>query len=136
GETAAARRACADELGLATAEVRAARAEARGRGAGVRGSFDLVTARACAALPVLAEYALPLLAVNGTLVAWKGSIADDEMRAGAAAAGLLGGGAPVVEPAGRDELGDHRFVLIRKERPTPEGYPRRPGVPARRPLPG
>jgi 16S rRNA (guanine527-N7)-methyltransferase len=126
-------RSFVEALGLANVEVLADRAELLGRGP-YRESFDLVTARACAALPVLAEYALPLLRVGGTLIAWKGPISADELGAGAAASKLLGGGTPEERPTGAPVLGDHRFVLVGKERPTPSGWPRRPGEPARRPL--
>ena len=54
------------------------------------GAHDLVTARALAALPVLCEYAAPLLAEGGVLVAWKGEVAADEAQAGARAAAELG----------------------------------------------
>lgn len=121
-------------LGLSSVEVVAERAEVLGRHPDHREAYDLVVARACAALPVLAEYALPLLRVGGTLLAWKGRITDDELRAGAAAAAMLGGGPALVEPAGVAGLGDHRFVVVRKERSTPDRYPRRPGEPGRRPL--
>jgi 16S rRNA (guanine527-N7)-methyltransferase len=115
------------------ATVIAERAELLGRGE-ARASFDLVTARACAALPVLVEYALPLLREGGRLLAWKGPISEDELAGGEVAAALLGGGRPVVRPTGIEALGDHRFVIIAKERSTPERYPRRPGQPSRRPL--
>lgn len=124
----------AETLGLSNVTVVAERAETLGRDPAHRERHDLVTARACAALPVLAEYALPLLRVGGSLLAWKGALADDELRAGGAAASTLGGSAPEVEPSGIDALGDHRFVLIRKVGRTPVRYPRRPGLPARVPL--
>lgn len=133
GKKADALRSFVAALGLANVEVLADRAEDLGRGP-ARESFDLVTARACAALPVLAEYALPLLRVDGTLIAWKGPISPDELAAGAIAAGLLGGGRPEVRSTGVPALGDHRFVGIRKLRPTPARWPRRPGEPGRRPL--
>ena len=133
GKKASALRGFVDALGLANVEVLAERAETLGRGPS-RESFDLVTARACAALPVLAEYALPLLRVGGTLVAWKGDMSAEERTGGAGAARSLGGGAPEVRPTGIDALGDHRFVLIEKLRPTAARWPRRPGEPARRPL--
>jgi 16S rRNA (guanine527-N7)-methyltransferase len=127
-------RAFVEALGLANVEVLDERAEVLGRDASHRGGYAVVTARACAALPVLAEYALPLLAAGGTLVAWKGPIDDDELRDGAAAAGVLGGGTPSVRDSGLAELGDHTFVTIAKVAPTPDRYPRRPGEPGRRPL--
>jgi 16S rRNA (guanine527-N7)-methyltransferase len=121
-------------LGVDNVEVVAERAEILGQDRRHREAHDLVTARACAALPVLAEYALPLLAVGGALVAWKGAISADELGAGGAAAAACGGGAPSVLPSAFDELGEHRFVVIAKERPTPPRYPRRPGEPGRHPL--
>jgi 16S rRNA (guanine527-N7)-methyltransferase len=121
-------------LAVGNVDVVAERAEILGRDAAQREAYDVVAARACAPLPVLAEYALPLLATGGALVAWKGRIADDELRSGSAAAAACGGGAPSVLPAGFAELGDHRLVVIPKRAPTPDRFPRRPGEPARRPL--
>jgi 16S rRNA (guanine527-N7)-methyltransferase len=126
-------RSFAEALGLTNVEVLDERAELLGRSPS-RESFDLVTARACAALPVLAEYALPLLRVGGMLLAWKGPISGDELADGAAASELLGGVVPEVRLTGIASLGDHRFVLVSKFRPTPARWPRRPGEPARRPL--
>ena len=77
---------------------------------------------------------MPLLAIGGTLVAWKGPISADELRAGERSAAALGGSTPLVLPSGYDELGEHRFVVIAKDRPTPARYPRRPGEPGRHPL--
>jgi 16S rRNA (guanine527-N7)-methyltransferase len=134
GKKADALRSFVSALGLTGVQVLAERAEAIGRDPAHRGGHDLVTARACAALPVVAELALPLLRKGGTLIAWKGPIADAELRSGAAAARILGGSAPEAVASGFDELGDHRFVVVRKLAPTPSAYPRRPGVPARRPL--
>ena len=105
-----------------------------GRDAAYREQLDLVAARACAPLPVLVEYALPLIRIGGALVAWKGAVPPDELRAGRAAAAQLGGGEPEVQPAGIAALGDHSFVVVAKLRPTPDRFPRRPGQPAKRPL--
>ena len=126
-------RAIATSLDLANVQVVADRAELLGRGPG-RDSFDVVAARACAALPALVELALPLLRVGGTLLAWKGPISDEELAAGGRASALIGGSEPAVQAAGIPGLGDHRFVLVTKLEPTPERYPRRPGQPVRRPL--
>jgi 16S rRNA (guanine527-N7)-methyltransferase len=134
GKKADALRGFVDALGISNAEVIAARAEDLGRDPAHRERYDVVTARACASLPVLVEYALPLLSVGGTLLAWKGPIAADELDAGARASAELGGSAPDVRPSGVDVLGEHRFVLVSKAQPTPSRYPRRPGEPARRPL--
>src|SRR6185295_3844907 len=72
--------------GLVNVEVVHARAEEWADGFG---ACDLVTARALAALPVVCEYAAPLLAAGGVLVAWKGEASADEAQAGAAAAADL-----------------------------------------------
>ena len=127
-------RSFVDALGLSSVHVIAERAEVLGRDPAHRESYDLVTARACAPLPVLVEYALPLLRMGGQLVAWKGPIDDEELRAGGAASAACGGGEPSVRASGVEELGDHRFVLVAKRAPTPSRYPRRPGEPGRRPL--
>ena len=127
-------RSFADALALPNVEVVAERAEDLGRDPGHRERYDLVTARACAALPVLLEYALPLLAVGGSLVAWKGLLGDEELRTGRAAAAQLGGGEPEVAPTGMRSLGEHRFVKVRKVKATGSRFPRRPGEPSRRPL--
>lgn len=123
-----------DALGLDNVTVIAERAEVLGRDPDHRERYDVVTARACAALPVLVELALPLVRWGGALLAWKGSLSGDELRAGEAAATLLGGGAAEGRATGLAALGDHRFVLVSKTGPTPDRYPRRAGEAARRPI--
>jgi 16S rRNA (guanine527-N7)-methyltransferase len=116
------------------AQAVAARAEEWGAGAG-RGAYDVVTARAVASLPVLAEYAAPLLGEGGLLIAWKGARDDAEERSGAIAAeqvGLAVQGVIQVVPFPRAR-GRHLHVYS-KVSPTPERFPRRPGVARRRPL--
>jgi 16S rRNA (guanine527-N7)-methyltransferase len=134
GRKADAMRGFVEALGMGNVAVLAERAESLGRDAAQRERFDLVTARACAPLPVLVEYALPLVRLGGALVAWKGAVSADELRAGRAAAAQLGGGGPDVQSAGIAALGDHSFAIVAKLRPTPDRFPRRPGEPARRPL--
>jgi 16S rRNA (guanine527-N7)-methyltransferase len=118
--------------GLANAEVVHARAEEWPAGAG---AHDVVTARALAALPVLCEYAAPLLADGGVLVAWKGRVEPSEAASGAAAAAVLGL-APVevrdVHPY--PEVERRTLHVFRKIAPTPERFPRRPGMAVKRPL--
>jgi 16S rRNA (guanine527-N7)-methyltransferase len=131
GKKADALRTFVDALRMTNVTVVAERAELLGRGP-AREASDIVTARACAALPVLAEYALPLVRVGGSLLAWKGPISREELEAGDAASALLGGGPTEVWPS---VVAGHSFVLVPKVGSTPERYPRRPGLPARRPLP-
>lgn len=134
GRKADAMRGFVAALGLDNVTVVAERAEILGRDPDHRERYDVVTARACAALPVLAELALPLLRLGGALLGWKGSLSGEELHAGEAAATLLGGAAPEVRATGLAALGDHRFVLVRKVESTPARYPRRPGEPMRKPL--
>jgi 16S rRNA (guanine527-N7)-methyltransferase len=124
-------RAAAD-AGVGNVEVVHARAEDWPAGIG---SNDLVTARALAALPVLCEYAAPLLVDGGTFVAWKGSVTPDEASDGAAAAALLG--LTRVEVCGVTPYAgarDHTLHVFRKVAPTPARFPRRPGIATKRPL--
>jgi 16S rRNA (guanine527-N7)-methyltransferase len=119
------------ELRLANVEVLAARAEDLGHDPAHRAGYDAVTAQAVAPLRVLVEYALPLLRLGGVAVLPKGRGAPDEVRAAARALGTLGGEAAVhAPPAGLCSP----IVLVRKIAPTPDSYPRRAGVPQRRPL--
>jgi len=112
-------------LGLGNADVVHARAEALGRMPAHRERYDAATARAVASLPVLAELALPLVRVGGLAVFLKGPHGEGEMSAAAGVVQLLGG---VAEARA---LG---MIVVRKVAPTPPPYPRRPGLPGRRPL--
>ena len=104
---------------------------------GGREAYDAVTARAVASLPVLVEYAAPLLRPSGVLVAWKGVCAADEQRLGSGAADEVG---LALEDVLRVEpfpgARDRRLYVFRKVAPTPERFPRRPGMAAKRPLGG
>ena len=97
--------------------------------------FDVVTARALAALPVLCEYAAPLLREGGSLVAWKGAVDGSEEADGLHAAEVLGLTREEVRSV-EPYRGSKRRTLhvFRKVARTPEGYPRRPGMAAKRPL--
>ncbi len=102
---------------------------------GGHGRHDVVTARALAALPVVAEYAAPLLAPAGLLVAWKGTVDEPEAADGAAAAAELGLGVPEMVavqpfPAARERT----LYLYLKVGSTPNRYPRRAGMASKRPL--
>jgi len=98
-------------------------------------AYDAVTVRAVAPLPVLVEYAAPLLRLGGALVAWKGARDSDEEEAGVQAAGMVG-----LEPAEVRRVEpfrgarDRHLHLFVKTEPTPERYPRRPGIARKRPL--
>lgn len=123
------------ELGLDDTQVVTARAEDAGRDAALRASFDLVVARALAAMPVLVEYALPLLREGGVLAAPKGSRALDELHEAQAAISALGGEVlppqPLPLPA---DAPPQLVLLVRRVGPVDARYPRRAGMPAKRPL--
>jgi 16S rRNA (guanine527-N7)-methyltransferase len=125
-------RRTAAAMGLANAAVVVARAEAWPEGVG---GHDVVTARALAPLNVLAEYAAPLLREGGALVAWKGRRDAEEERDGAAAAARLGLAVEEVRPVRPWAAAQARHLhVLRKVAPTPEGFPRRPGMARKRPL--
>jgi 16S rRNA (guanine527-N7)-methyltransferase len=117
---------------LTNVEVVNARAEAWSAGLGRN---DLVTARALAPLPVVVEYAAPLLLVGGTLVAWRGRRDAHEEAAAARASSELGL-SPVPPLAVHPYSGArHRHLhVMTKVAPTPDRFPRRPGVARKRPL--
>lgn len=120
------------ELGIGNADVVQARAEAWPEGLE---AHDLVTARALASLPVLVEYAAPLLEVGGHLVAWKGKPEPSEDADGRAAAATLGMSAPEsVEVTPLTRALSRRLYVSSKVMSTPAGYPRRPGMARKRPL--
>src|SRR5579859_8245004 len=123
--------ACA-ALGLRDVEVIARRAEDLGRDPNYRERFDVAVARALAPMPVLAELCLPLVRVGGRLLAQKTEAEDlDSARhAIEVLGGSLAGAAAA--PSGARLKGT--VVIVEKIRPTPDTYPRRPGVPARKPL--
>jgi 16S rRNA (guanine527-N7)-methyltransferase len=124
--------ATAAACGLANAEAVWARAEAWEAG---RGICDAVTARALASLPVLCEYAAPLLREGGVLVCWKGDVDALEAADGRAAAAMLGLSEPEVRPV-RPYPGSRNRTLwvFRRVEPLPPGFPRREGMAAKRPL--
>ncbi len=123
------------ELGLSGVDVVRGRAEEVGREPGLRESFDAALARAVAALPVLVEYALPLVRVGGVFVAQKGSELEDEVEAARGAITLLGGELAEIRAVDVPGLDAPRhLVVVAKVAPTPDRYPRRPGIPAKRPL--
>lgn len=123
------------EIQLANAFTIHGRAEEVGHQPRYRDSFDVVTARAVASLPVLLELGVPLLRIGGHLLFPKGAGISDELDAAGRAAGILG--AEVTSSAFLPDAGstiDTRLVIARKLSPTPHAYPRRTGVPAKDPL--
>lgn len=123
------------ELELDGVAVVNGRAEEVAHDAAHRGAYVLALARAVAPLPVLVELALPFLRVGGYLAAPKGSAAARELREAANALHICGGEVAAIQPLRVSGEGPApTLVLIRKSGETPGRYPRRPGMPAKRPL--
>lgn len=100
-----------------------------------RDSFDLVTARAVAALPVVAEYAAPLLRLGGMALAWRGRRDSGDEAAAARAAPALG--LALLDPIHVEPYpgAAHRHLQhLVKVAETPPRFPRRPGMARKRPL--
>lgn len=110
------------------------RAEEAGRQKGLREGFEIVTARAVAALPVLCEYCLPLVKPGGTFAALKSRGVQEEIKEAERAVSLLGGEMEQVRcfqlPGGEERA----FVLIKKISQTPPKYPRPSAKMAKNPL--
>ena len=102
---------------------------------GGAGAYDAVTVRAVGALPLLLEYAAPLLRVGGVLVAWKGGRDAAEEQAAELACELLGMALRGVERVVPFEDAQNRHLHVyEKAGETPDGFPRRPGMARKRPL--
>jgi len=122
------------DLGLLDVEVVALRAEIAGRDPSYRDAYDWATARALGILPVVIELCAPFLAPGGLLVAQRsGDLDGDLVHAAPAFKALhLWSRTPIyLELPG---LWGHGLVVGEKYAPTPEAYPRRPGLPRKRPL--
>ena len=121
-------------LGLPRVRVIQERAETVGQDPKLRGTFQVVTARAVAPLNILLELTLPLLCVGGELLAFKGQRAKEEVEEASTAARILG----AAELTLRQNLAglhtDSALVSARKIRHTPSSYPRLPGTPKKCPL--
>jgi 16S rRNA (guanine527-N7)-methyltransferase len=126
--------ALAAAAGVDNARPISARVEDWARGDGAR-AYDVVTARALAPLPVVVEYAAPLLRAGGMLVAWRGSRdpgAERDARRAAQIVGLAPAEVLSVTPfEGARNLHLHPYEKVA---PTPDGFPRRAGMAAKRPL--
>ena len=127
-------REAADRMGLANVTVVCERSEDWASSGG-REAYDAVTARAVGSLATLAELASPLLRRGGVLVAWKGARSDQEEGELARAAAPLAM-KPIEIRSVRPYSGsrDRHIHLLRKNGPTPNGLPRRPGMAAKRPF--
>ena len=124
----------AEELGLSGVHFYHGRAEDFAQDKAFRAQFDIVTARAVARMQVLSELTIPYLKVGGQLLALKASNAPEELEEAKNALNLL---FSKVEDNLQYELpnGDPRYItLVEKKKETPNKYPRKAGMPNKRPL--
>lgn len=113
-----------------------ARVEELGQDPAHREQYDVATARAVAELSVLAEYLLPLCRIGGVMIAPKGLKARAEVQAAERAIDTLGGRVIEMRRVNLPGLEETRYlIVVEKITSTPSRYPRRPGIPSKRPLP-
>jgi 16S rRNA (guanine527-N7)-methyltransferase len=124
-----------ERLGLREITVLQQRVEQVGQTSAYRESYDWALGRAVADMPVLAEYLLPLVKVGGRMLAMKGESGPAEAQAAEHAMHLLGGRLGQLVPVTLPGVAEQRYlVVVDKRAATPPKYPRRVGVPAKKPL--
>ena len=123
------------ELGLEGVRCYHDRAETFGQNPDHRAAYDIVTARAVARMSVLSELCVPLVKKGGYFVAMKAASSQEELDDAKAAIATLGG--KVEEDCAFElpkEEGERHIILIKKTKETPKKYPRKPGIPNKKPL--
>lgn len=122
-------------MGIKGVKFNNGRAEELGQDGEHREKYDLAVARAVANMPVLAEYLLPLVSVGGRVIAQKGDTGPAEVQKADYAIHLLGGRLKQIKPITLPEIVEDRYlVVIDKVAATHAKYPRRVGIPSKRPL--
>ena len=124
-----------NQLKLAEIQAVHSRVEEFGQNKKYRENFDCATSRAVANLSTLAEYLIPLIKINGMCISMKGSDVKEEIQQSERAISLLGGKIEEVEEfqLPKSDM-DRNIIIIRKTKPTPPKYPRKPGTPAKEPI--
>lgn len=125
----------AERIGLRNVEAVHARAEDLSRDAAYRETFDACVSRAVSRLPVLCEYCLPFVKTGGFFISYKGSAYEEEIRESVNALGILGGKVARTDAEVMKEQGlDHAVIYIQKTKKTPAIYPRKAGMPGKKPI--
>lgn len=113
----------------------AGRAEELGQNSSYREQYDLCVTRAVAEINLLSEYTLPFVKVGGKCIPYKSLQINDEIKNGNNAISILGGEIDKVVEIDIDGTDYYRnLLLINKIKNTPSKYPRRPGIPKKKPL--
>jgi len=124
-----------NKLNLKNIEIVHARAEEFGQNKKYRESFDFATSRAVANLSTLSEYLIPLVKVNGKVISMKAAEAQQEINDAKKAIEILGGKIEKIEEFNLPQSDIGRTVIvIKKEKQTPNKYPRKPGTPSKEPI--
>ena len=124
-----------EKLGLDNVEIMVGRAEEVAHLDDYREKFDIVLSRAVARLPTLVELTLPFCKIGGSFIAQKKGRIEPETQQATRAIDTLGGRLREMKRVKLDELSDERWlIIIEKVSATPIQYPRRAGVPAKRPI--
>ena len=122
-------------LGLDGVDFVQSRAENCGNNVQHRERYDWAIARAVAILPVLLEYLLPFIKLGGSAIVQKGETGPAEAHSAEKALSVLGGEIKQVLPVELPRVAEPRYlIVVDKIACTPEKYPRKPGIPAKRPL--
>lgn len=124
-----------NKLQLKNVEIIHARAEEFGQNKKYRESFDVATSRAVANLSTLSEYLIPLVKVGGKVISMKAADAGQEINDAKKAIEVLGGVIEKIDEFNLPQSDIGRTVItIRKEKVTPNKYPRKPGTPSKEPI--
>lgn len=124
-----------EEMNFQQVKILNGRAETFGKGADHRERYDIAISRAVAHLNVLSEYCLPLVRVGGLFVAQKGRSYKKETEKSFKTIQVLGGEIIGAEKVRIPFINQERYLLvIRKIKETPSKYPRKEGLPQKRPL--
>ena len=124
-----------NQLNLKNIQIVHARAEEFGQNKKYRESFDVATSRAVANLSTLSEYLIPLVKVDGKVISMKASEAQEEINEAKKAIEILGGQIEKTDEFNLPQSDIGRTVItIKKEKQTPNKYPRKPGTPSKEPI--
>ena len=123
------------ELGLTDIQTVHARAEDLAHDPEYREQYDYCVSRAVANLSSLSEYCLPFVRIGGSFISYKSGEIEEELAAAKKAIFLLGGQFEQVIPFQLEGTDLNRsFVVIKKEKKTAKTYPRKSGMPTKKPL--